>query len=84
VLGMGFASLPDGRNYFEHQGRASPRCFAFFSWPFSMLPPPKRCMAFQTLDDSPTDTGGNFHCDVSARRYVAVRSAMRDSFGLLR
>ena len=49
-----------------------------------MLPPPKRYMAFQTLDDNPTDTGGNFHRDVSTRRSLAVRSPTRDSFGLLR
>ena len=76
---MGFAYVRDGRNYFEHQGQATPRCLAFF-----MLPPPKRYMAFQTLDDNPTDTGGNFHRDVSTRRSLAVRSPTRDSSGLLR
>jgi hypothetical protein len=41
-------------------------------------------MAFQTLEDYPTDTGGNFHRDLAARRYSTVRSAARDLFGLLR
>ena len=41
-------------------------------------------MAFQTLEDDPTDTGGDFHRDFLVRRYLAVRSGTRDSFGLLR